>query len=561
MKLDGRIIFAVLLLLAVHPGCKPTGVDEPAVEEQPEKQPDDKNPDDKKPDEVKPAVGATVYGKVSAADKGLAGVLVSDGVEICVTDSDGVYQMKSSKKHGYVFVILPSGYKAQSKGVFPQIYALLTKNAATAERVDFTLSAENGQDNYEMIVLGDMQLADRSDDIAQFYRFVTEMKSYVQKNAGKKIYALTLGDMSWDTHWNKYNLTNYVKDINRLGNGIQVFHAIGNHDHEAESVGEMNASAMYKKTISPTFYSFNIGRVHYVMLDSVYSTNDGSGETSYEDKIDTDQIEWLKKDLSYVTKDTPLFVVLHTPIYKDSGKNSLKNADELVNILKAYDKVLVQSGHTHILYNVDKTADNHIMEQNSAAICATWWYTGYDVPWLHIGRDGSPGGYRICSVNGKDISWVYKGIEKPVDYQFRSYDRNSICLTSAKYTPDANSDYKKKFEESWGEYGTASSSNYVYLNIWDYDPSWKIEVRENGKDLKVTQFEGYDPLHVIAYNAKRANINKSLSFPTKSTKHMFKVQASSASSTLEITVTDRFGREYKETMTRPKAFTLEEYMK
>jgi hypothetical protein len=45
------------------------------------------------------------------------------------------------------------------------------------------------------------------------------------------------------------------------------------------------------------------------------------------------------------------------------------------------------------------------------------------------------------------------------------------------------------------------------------------------------------------------------SFVTGNTAHMFKAAASSAVSTLEITVTDRFGNIYSETMTRPKEFT------
>jgi hypothetical protein len=40
---------------------------------------------------------------------------------------------------------------------------------------------------------------------------------------------------------------------------------------------------------------------------------------------------------------------------------------------------------------------------------------------------------------------------------------------------------------------------------------------------------------------------------------MFKVTASSANSTLDIKVTDRFGNVYTETMTRPKAFTTDAY--
>lgn len=55
-------------------------------------------------------------------------------------------------------------------------------------------------------------------------------------------------------------------------------------------------------------------------------------------------------------------------------------------------------------------------------------------------------------------------------------------------------------------------------------------------------------------------MNKSLSFPSKSTRHLFKAKAKSPDSTVEVIVTDRFGRTYREEMKRPKPFTIEEYL-
>lgn len=86
-----------------------------------------------------------------------------------------------------------------------------------------------------------------------------------------------------------------------------------------------------------------------------------------------------------------------------------------------------------------------------------------------------------------------------------------------------------------------------------------IYVRENGKTLDVGQVKTMYPLHLISYNATRSNKNAGLTFGTSETRHMFRVQASAANTTLDIKVTDRFGNVYKETMTRPKAFNLDTY--
>jgi hypothetical protein len=95
------------------------------------------------------------------------------------------------------------------------------------------------------------------------------------------------------------------------------------------------------------------------------------------------------------------------------------------------------------------------------------------------------------------------------------------------------------------------------INIWGYDSQWTVEVTEEGTPLAVERITAKDPLHIISYEAKRLNVGAvpTSSFVTGNTSHMFLVRASSPTSTLEITVTDRFGNAYTETMTRPKEFT------
>ena len=127
------------------------------------------------------------------------------------------------------------------------------------------------------------------------------------------------------------------------------------------------------------------------------------------------------------------------------------------------------------------------------------------------------------------------------------------------YVPDANASNSDSFMKAAAAYSTVSDANEVIINVWDYDPDWKIEVKENGVLLDVKRISGNDPLHLVAYSAKRLGKNKTATFLTESTSHLFKVVAGSATSTLEIKVTDCFGREYTETMTRPKDFEISNY--
>ena len=224
-------------------------------------------------EDVEPAAGSTVYGKVSCEGTGLANVVVSDGVEVVKTDSKGVYQMKSKKYHGYVFVSTPSGYEPIVSGILPKFHASLKANASTAERVDFQLKKVDGQENHRMLMLGDIHLAARTDDKKQFADFVKDINSTVAGTSGK-VYALTLGDMTWDLYWivNNYSFKEYLADAAGI-KGVMLYHTIGNHDHSMYYMGDFDTVKDYKENIGPTYYSFNLGKVHYVVLDDVECTN------------------------------------------------------------------------------------------------------------------------------------------------------------------------------------------------------------------------------------------------------------------------------------------------
>lgn len=509
-------------------------------------------------EEIKVKEGNNVYGVVSCGGKGIADVVVSDGFEVVKTDADGVYQFKSNKTHGYVFVSVPSGYEAPSEGVMPKFHQHFTKAKPEVERIDFPLVEAVGQDNHTMLVFGDIHLANRTSDARQFTEFTTDVNEYLTANPGKKTYALTLGDMTWDLYWvsNKYSFDEYVRDINKI-KGIQVFNTIGNHDHEMAKgvVGDFDTVIKYKKTIAPTYYSFNIGKVHYIVLDDINCKNTGAGDSGsrvYDDFVVQEQLDWLKKDLSFVSTSTPLVITMHAPLYNDSQNGSLNNTSAFEEIVKPY-TTHVWTGHTHKMYNVDKTSSNKIFEHNAGAVCATWWWTGHWTSGLHLAQDGAPGGYSVINVSGTDFKWKFKGTGRDADYQFRTYDRNEIALTGDAYV--ASGKDKAKFEEAVGDWKNVDKGNYVYINVWNYDPKWEISVTENGTSLKVERVSAKDPLHLIAYNGQ----SPTGGFGTSVTKHLFRVQASSATSTLEIKVTDRFGNVYTESMKRPKAFSLKAY--
>lgn len=541
-----------LLLLVFVCACHPENPENP-----------DRNPYGGKPEQEDFVIseGTTVYGTVTCSGKGVSGVAVSDGSVVTVTDGDGRYELESSKRLGYVFISVPSGYEVPSDGVKPRFYCDCKQGAKVPERADFTLD-EVDQTGCSVLFFGDMHLADRKfcSDLAQFREFTADVNGYINDHKDRKVYAVTLGDMAWDYFWtaNNYNLSSYLADMNREFRGLQVFQTMGNHDNDPSFSGDIPASSTFRKILGPTYYSFNIGEAHFIVLDDIVYL-DGKERTFYKE-VSVDQLSWLQKDLALVSRKTPVFVMMHAPLYTSSGGSSLYNLWDTISLFDGFDRVQFVTGHTHVIYNIDALKRSiHVYENNSGAVCGAWWMPGYIQPGLHMSGDGSPGGYRVVEFSGPEFTWYFKGTGRPADYQFRTYDRNEICLSAEKYVPGATAENKAAFLESVGDYAKQSSGNYVYLNIWDYDPSWKISVKENGRTLRWTQFTAKEPLYLATYEAEEYNLGYSVSYPGGTTSHLFQVQASAPDTPLEITVTDRFGRVYTETMTRPKKFTFDNY--
>lgn len=510
---------------------------------------------------IEAAEGSTVYGVITTPDgQALPGVQVSDGVEIVTTDADGVYQMASKKPYGYVFMILPSGYEAESDGVLPRIFKPTHLAANLAERADFILKPVGNQDNYKILFLGDMHLADRTNDRAQFREICADINQYRTTHGGDKIYAITLGDMTWDLYWysRKYSFKEYLADINKEITGLQIFHTMGNHDNDMMGTNNMEAKSLYRTTISPNYYSFNIGKIHYVVLDDIdCSTYDGTESRNYVQRLTDDQLLWLAKDLAAVAKTTPVIIMMHAPVFYPSGatgtRYDLKNHDELLAAVNGYNVHFV-TGHTHKNYNIvpsTNLGNGNIYEHNVAAVCSDWWWSGNLTPGCLVSTDGTPAGYGVWDFTGTDFNYIYKSAKMAESIQFRSYDLNNVS-----FSKDGKKAGFAKFANAYPE----NTDNKVLINIWNYNPKWTVTVKtQGGQSLDVKAVQAYDPLHIAAQTEKRFVNADDPGFQTAYFTHFFQVVAPDADTDLVITVKDEFGHTWTENMARPKAFSTDAY--
>ncbi len=523
--------------------------------------------------------GMTIKGVVYCGDEPVQGAQVSDGVNVTLTDENGWYYLASAKECGHVFVCNPKGYKYTRKAKYPEFYKTVdTERPSAVEQADFELERDEATD-HTILFLADIQMCGRNEDIRQYEEnAVGDINTSISnaRKQGKDVYVITLGDQSYNTYWHSYNIG--IPEIHESMNLLDpdaIFNCMGNHDNNPKIAGDWAASADYREQWGPTYYSFNIGEIHYVVLDNIEFTN-AECKNTFECNITTSVIKWLRKDLANVSKDTPIVVCMHAPLFyrpqcskpnvPDPTKYRYNYGSQFYNSVKGFKDVRVFTGHAHTNYTVSYL---NMTEYNVGAIGGNLWWTGYFVNGNSVCTDGSPGGYRVLDTSGKELKTYYKCIGFDNGYQFRCYDLNNCHITASRFAPS----YKNPADiDTWlangygfdsSDYnsdGTPKIPNRVLINVFAYDTNWKVEVLEDGKPLEVSRISGYDPFSMISDGCQRFEKtgHNNSGNPTQNS-HLFLVTAKYATSPLSIKVTDQYGSVYTQVMERPKGFSIDRY--
>lgn len=447
----------------------------------------------------------TVVGTVASCDGApLQGVVVTDGFNCVRTDADGHYSLLKNDRANYIYISTPSGYTVEAPRNHPQFYQRYQPGVDT---YDFTL-IPNPKDNgrHVMMVQSDIQVVSE-DELCMYDEQVADVRSHLAPviDAGVEVFGVDVGDIVGD-HPELYDSS----IAHREGLGMPVYYVQGNHDMQYYGRTHETSSRRFEDNFGPAHYSFNKGKAHYVVLDNVFYIG---RDYFYMGYIDEATFDWLEQDLADVPAGAPVFVMMHIPTrlhqevdqFKYDGAHvaqSTVNAAHLNKLLEPYNANII-TGHQHCNFNI-QIADN-ILEHNTAAACGTWW----DLP---ICEDGTPQGYGVYEVDGDNVSWYFKSKGRDKDYQFRGYaiGENSGCP-----------------EE-------------ITANVWNYDPSWKVEWLEDGQLMGQMQpYAGCDP-EMARMSADKSKLRYSW-IGAAVTDHMFRARPVNPNAEIEIRVTDRFG--------------------
>lgn len=438
------------------------------------------------------AAGDRLSGKVTAAGQPLANVIVSDGYSVVATDSKGQYALPVNKLARFVFVSTPAGHAFAHENRIVKQYRVI-KDLQNKAAVDFQLEPlHQADDHHKFLIWADPQVKNEKDVAKMMTQSVPDVQQLVaQLGAGTLLHGICVGDMVWDAHELFPAYHKAIKDCD-----VSFFQAIGNHDMDYNQGGDEASDDTFESLFGPTYYSFNRGKAHYVVLDDVYYLGK---DRDYKGYINENQLEWLKKDLAFVPKDALLIVSLHIPVY-----HSVENKQALYDILAPFKQVHIMSGHTH--WNSNNIKDN-IYEHVHGTVCGAWW-TG------PVCEDGCPDGYAVYDVKGTELQWYYKSTGHPKEHQLSLYVKK------------------------------AAGGDQLVANVWNWDKEWKVNWSIDGKDQGALQpHPGNDPLAEALYAGPTLPAGRHFVEPHL-TEHLFVGELPAGYGKINVTATDRFGNVY-----------------
>jgi len=312
-------------------------------------------------------------------EEGLSNILVSNGLTVTITDETGSYFLP--REGDFIFITTPSNYISTTSWY---------KNLLE-DNLHFGLSFAPDKDSKQFTFV---QITDIHLDALEEHRIFFE-KAIKEINKINPAFVIATGDLvfaaesatiSQAKEW--YDI--YSDSIKNLD--VPVFNMVGNHDvvgisYKKDISNEPGYNKeMYRDYFGPTYYSFDWGSYHCIILDPNEFLD---GNQFY--RIPDYQVEWLRKDLSY-RQGEPLLVFFHEPTM------SWENRADVLNLLNQHSTKMF-SGHWHMDILIDSQG---IPEQVTGALCGEWW--------LGDCSDGKPCGYRIVQVEGNNIFSFYKEI-------------------------------------------------------------------------------------------------------------------------------------------------------
>ncbi len=379
-------------------------------------------------------------GRRDSGEEGLSNVRVSNQRDIVKTDKDGRYRLPVDDDT-ILFVIKPKGYATPlDENNLPKFYYIHKPNGSPKQKfpgvpptgplpasVDFPLRPQREPNKFRAIFFGDPQPRNEEEVNYVIHDVVEEL---IGTDAS---FGVTLGDIAFD------NLNTFASQNRGIALiGIPWYNVLGNHDINFDSPDDKHSDETFERTFGPSYYSFDHGTVHFIVLDDVHwkGVDEKGAGRGYGAGLGADQVEFIRRDLALTPKDQLVVLMMHIPITEVTEKQ------EVFDMLSKRPFTLSVSGHTHFQEHRFITREggwtgpephHHVV---NVTVCGDWWNGAKDevgIPHATM-RDGAPNGYSIFTFDGKKYSIAYKAARRPADYQMNIFAPEEIASADAEKT-------------------------------------------------------------------------------------------------------------------------------
>lgn len=411
--------------------------------------------------------------KKDRKEKVLPNVLVSNGVDVVSTDSNGRYQLELTND-APVFVIKPSGYQFHLDAHnLPKFYYLHKPNGSPASEyegvkptgklpksLDFALFPAEENQQFTAFTFGDPQAY----NLQEIQYFINGIIKDVDRS--KAVFGISLGDLVGDDLSLHPPYKDAIKQI-----GLPWYNVMGNHDMNYDAKIDEHSDETYEKHFGPNNFSFNYGKVHFIILDNILypDPRDGKG---YWAGFRSDQLKFVENNLKHVPKDHLIVLAFHIPLEDNNGEwFRVADREKLFDLLKDFPHTLSLSAHTHIQQQLFHGKDKGWKQEKphheyNVGTTSGDWYSGeinaQGVPESTM-RDGTAKGYALIHFNGNSYEVDYKVAGKPEDYQMNVFAPKAVLKAER-------------------------SRHSVYANVFMGNPNDEVLFRINEGEWKKMKF-------------------------------------------------------------------------
>lgn len=378
-------------------------------------------------------------GRRDPDEPGLAGVRVSNGREIVFTRADGAYQLPVTDDT-ILFVIKPTDWMTPvDKDQLPKFYYIhkpggspplkfggVAPTGPLPASVDFPLVRRPEQSKFRALLFGDTQPRNQR-EIDYLAHDIIE--GLIGTDA---LLGVTLGDIVFDDLSLFGSLNATVGLI-----GIPWYNVLGNHDMNFDADSDMYSDETFERVYGPSYYSFDIARVHFVVLDNVVWIPARNNEKAhYVSGLGDRQLQWLINDLKLVTDDYLVVLMMHIPLVETAETAAIFKE------LSRFPFTLSLSAHQHYQEHLFLGADkgwtrpqphHHII---CATTCGSWWSGAsdeYGIPHTTM-ADGAPNGYNIITFDNTGYSLEFRAARRPAEFQMSIHAPESVKAADARAT-------------------------------------------------------------------------------------------------------------------------------